>query len=449
MSGRTFIDLFAGCGGLSLGLCEAGWKGQFAIERATDAFETFQENFLSGQGRYRFDWPDGLEKRAFAIEEFLYGWGDKLHALQGKVDLVAGGPPCQGFSFAGKRHVSDPRNRMFQEYVKFVNLVRPKFLILENVPGMGVAHKDGRGIQRATFYQKLIAELDASGYDAKGRLLDAADFGVPQRRSRLVVIGVAREFFRSLGGSKGVDDPLDLIEAIFEGAEAEGLVQCGRLGAGKVTAKQAISDLEIGAAGESALIDYEGGGSRRGYQQIRYRGPETAYQEYMHDGAFAMDSMRLAKHGETVSKRFQKILDETHGRRGRNLSADHRVSLKMLKHRVVPMDPNAPAPTLTTLPDDVLHYSEPRILTVREYARLQSFPDWFVFRGKYTTGGALRKIESPRYTQVGNAVPPLLGKALGVSLMKVLDRERFWPRAVASSNEAPSERERLCAFGLR
>lgn len=112
---------------------------------------------------------------------------------------------------------------MFQEYVKFVNLVRPKFLILENVPGMGVAHKDGRGIQRATFYQKLIAELDASGYDAKGRLLDAADFGVPQRRSRLVVIGVAREFFRSLGGSKGVDDPLDLIEAIFEGAEAEGL----------------------------------------------------------------------------------------------------------------------------------------------------------------------------------------------------------------------------------
>lgn len=97
MSGRTFIDLFAGCGGLSLGLCEAGWKGQFAIERATDAFETFQENFLSGQGRYRFDWPDGLEKRAFAIEEFLYGWGDKLHALQGKVDLVAGGPLAKGF----------------------------------------------------------------------------------------------------------------------------------------------------------------------------------------------------------------------------------------------------------------------------------------------------------------------------------------------------------------
>lgn len=449
VSGPTFIDLFAGCGGLSLGLCEAGWKGRFAIERATDAFETFRENFLSGQGRYRFDWPEGLEKRAFAIEEFLCEWGDKLPMLQGKVDLVAGGPPCQGFSFAGKRHVSDPRNRMFQEYVKFVNIVRPKLLILENVPGMGVAHKDGRGVQRATFYQKLIAELDASGYDAKGRLLDAADFGVPQRRSRLVVIGVAREIFRSLAGPMSVDDPLDLIESIFEGAEAEGNAQRGRLGAGKISAKQAISDLEIGAAGVSKLIDYEGGGSRRGYQQVRYRGPETAYQKYMHDGAFAMDSMRLARHGEIVSKRFRKILDETRERRGRNLTADHRLSLKMLKHRVVPMDPDAPAPTLTTLPDDVLHYSDPRILTVREYARLQSFPDWFVFRGKYTTGGSLRKVESPRYTQVGNAVPPLLGKALGVSLMKVLDRQRCWPRTVASSSEALSEGEGLYAVGLR
>src|SRR5690554_6323726 len=124
----TFIDLFAGCGVLSLGLSEAGWKGRFAIERATDAFETFRANFLSAGGRHRFEWPADLEKRAFSIEEVLEQWGDKLSKLAGEVDLIAGGPPCQGFSFAGKRYASDPRNKMFQKYVEFVRLIRPKFL---------------------------------------------------------------------------------------------------------------------------------------------------------------------------------------------------------------------------------------------------------------------------------------------------------------------------------
>jgi DNA (cytosine-5)-methyltransferase 1 len=84
------------------------------------------------------------------------------------------------------------------------------------------------------------------------------------------------------------------------------------------------------------------------------------------------------------------------------------------------MHPEKPAPTLTTLPDDILHYRDPRILTVREYARIQSFPDWFRFKGKYTTGGASRRHECPRYTQVGNAVPPLLGQAIGSGLMACL-----------------------------
>ena len=91
------------------------------------------------------------------------------------------------------------------------------------------------------------------------------------------------------------------------------------------------------------------------------------------------------------------------------------------KHRIYPMDPWVPAPTITTLPDDVLHYSEPRILTVRESARLQSFPDWFQFRGKFTTGGDRRTKECPRYTQVGNAVPPLLARAIGLTIRAVLD----------------------------
>lgn len=97
-----------------------------------------------------------------------------------------------------------------------------------------------------------------------------------------------------------------------------------------------------------------------------------------------------------------------------------RKTYNLKKHRIVPMAGSDPAPTVTTLPDDILHYSEPRILTVREYARLQSFPDWFHFKGKYTTGGKLRAKECPRYTQVGNAVPPLLARAIGKALQRML-----------------------------
>jgi DNA (cytosine-5)-methyltransferase 1 len=101
-----------------------------------------------------------------------------------------------------------------------------------------------------------------------------------------------------------------------------------------------------------------------------------------------------------------------------NLSDDDRMLLGMLKRRTVPMSPTQPAPTLTTLPDDILHYCDPRILTVRECARLQSFPDWFGFKGKYTTGGDRRRFDCPRYTQVGNAVPPLLARAIGIGILE-------------------------------
>lgn len=169
-------------------------------------------------------------------------------------------------------------------------------------------------------------------------------------------------------------------------------------------------------------IEYAGFGARRGYVQLKYEGPhDTAYQRLMNAGVapYQMDSMRLARHGEDVRARFKKILATSlaTNRRGVNLSSDDRESFGMLKHRTVPMSPTQPAPTLTTLPDDILHYCDPRILTVRESARLQSFPDWFTFHGKYTTGGDRRKVECPRYTQVGNAVPPLLAMAIGAGIL--------------------------------
>src|SRR3546814_4908419 len=117
---------------------------------------------------------------------------------------------------------------------------------------------------------------------------------------------------------------------------------------------------------------------------------------------------------EDVRERFARILAEC--RRGVRMDDNARRSYGLKKHRIYPMSPTDPAPTITTLPDDVLHYSEPRILTVRESARLQSFPDWFQFKGKFTTGGDRRTRECPRYTQVGNAVPPPLARAHGTAI---------------------------------
>ncbi len=398
-----------------MGLAQAGWQGLFAIERANDAFETFRVNFLSESSRYQFQWPVWLAQSAHSIDDVLERHGQDLAQMRGKVDLIAGGPPCQGFSFAGRRNSADPRNKMFQRYVAFVQIIKPKFLVLENVPGMTVAHtKRGNGVGRGkrTYYDKLRDALDELGYSVSPMILDAADYGVPQHRERLVVVGIRSDVAKAFPtGSTGV----------FGYIGKEGRDQLEALGNGKyVTAEQALSDLEVGIGEQRAsrTIEYVGDGARQGYVQLAYRGTkDSPYQKLMNEGVSRdkMDSMRLARHHPDVEWRFQEILDSC--RPGMNLSAQDRERLGLLKHRTVPMARKKPAPTLTTLPDDILHYSDPRILTVREYARLQSFPDWFTFHGKYTTGGDRRKVECPRYTQVGNAVPPLLARAIGVGVL--------------------------------
>lgn len=409
----TFIDLFSGCGGLSLGLSQAGWQGVFAIERAADAFETFRANFLEARSRYPFQWPQWLEQRAHSIDEVLENHRKELEDMCGAVDLIAGGPPCQGFSFAGKRNAADPRNKMFERYVSFVDIVRPRFLVLENVPGMQVAHATRNGGRKQiTYYTKLLDALVGLGYEASGGMeLDSSEFGVPQRRKRLVVVGIRSDVAGSFPtGYAG----------IFEKIRGEGKRQLAMFGAGSfVSAKDAISDLELGTGkvAKQRVVEYSGDGARTGSIQLGYVSKHSsAYQAQMNKGvpASRMDSMRLARHRKDVEARFAKILGAC--RRGVNLSSEDRWRFGMLKHRTVPMAHSQPAPTLTTLPDDILHYNEPRILTVRECARLQSFPDWFVFKGKYTTGGDRRRVECPRYTQVGNAVPPLLARAVGVGI---------------------------------
>jgi len=413
---KQFIDLFAGCGGLSLGLSQAGWRGVLAIERDRMAFETFSRNFIHGPKAIRFDWPDWLEQRAWPIDKLLEEHQFELSSIRGTIDLVAGGPPCQGFSFAGRRVKNDPRNQLFTRYVQLVNDLRPRALVVENVPGMRVAHgameRRGRcrpGPRPRSYYQKLVNSLRELNYVVEGRLLDACRFGVPQQRPRLIVIGLTKEIADQTEGG---------VEAVFRHIETYRCAQLTELGLRcQVSAKDAISDLEVIGRPLRPCDDPE---SRAGFSELVYGKPRSRYQRLMHEDVdvSVMNSMRLARHTKKVTKRFLDIINSC--RQGVRMSDHDRDRFGLLKHRVYPMAPNKPAPTITTLPDDVVHYSEPRILTVRESARLQSFPDWFEFCGKFTTGGSRRMKECPRYTQVGNAVPPLLARAIGLGIAATL-----------------------------
>lgn len=420
MKSYTFADLFAGCGGLSLGLSLAGLNGKFAIERDEMAFQTFSANFIDKPGPVgAFDWPEWLEKKAWDIEQLLALHKADLEGLRGTIDILAGGPPCQGFSFAGRRVENDPRNLLFKKYVEVVEALQPQALIIENVPGMRVAHArrnvvDFQGpVQpendKKSFYDKLVESLSASGYEVDAMLVDSSRFGVPQRRMRLIAIGVRRDLFEWLdGGKRRIFEALD--EARVEQLKFLGLPE-------SVSASSAISDLEVSTKAQVPCTDPE---SRAAFLEAGYIGPETTYQRLMHQAHQGpMDSMRLARHRDDVRDRFSRIITEC--RKGVRMDDESRKTYGLKKHRIYPMASGEPAPTVTTLPDDILHYSEPRILTVRETARLQSFPDWFAFKGKFTTGGDRRTKECPRYTQVGNAVPPYLARAIGNALVQLLE----------------------------
>ncbi|MEQ9546370.1 MAG: DNA cytosine methyltransferase [Marinobacter sp.] len=416
MAHHKFVDLFAGCGGLSLGLSMAGLEGVFAIEKDPMAFGTFSANFL-GKRKLpvkKFAWPLWLEQKAWGIDDLLDEHRNQLHNLKNEIEILAGGPPCQGFSFAGRRQESDPRNLLFERYVEVVDAIRPSALILENVPGMKVAHatKSDAGIRQQaseSYYEKLKRSLEAIGYDVHCEFMDASRFGVPQKRSRLIVLGLENSISAKLDGGAN---------RVFQLLEEKRKEQLSEFRLPEiVTASDAISDLHTDHSLRQPCADPY---SPSGFEEAVYLGPDTRYQKLMnkHCAKDAMDSMRLARHRQVVRERFARILNEC--KAGVLMDKESRERFGLKKHRIYLMSRNLPAPTITTLPDDVLHYSAPRILTVRESARIQSFPDWFRFSGKFTTGGSMRSQECPRYTQVGNAVPPFLARAIGLAVTAAL-----------------------------
>lgn len=388
-----YIDVFAGCGGLSLGLHKAGLQGIFAVEKNADAFSTLKFNLIDNS--HHFEWPNEIELKNWDINELIKKHRHFLEKIKDEADIVVGGPPCQGFSLAGLRNKDDIRNTLVDSYIEFIDLIEPKFLFFENVYGFTIAFQEKNNVGKEVFSEKLIYELKKRDYSVEARMIDLSEYGIPQKRKRFILFATksrnANMFFEYLKQNK---------VPFLEKRNLEI----------SVTVKQAIGDLER-KNGEVESID------TKGYMNGTYSRKKSTYQKYMRkdlkNGSIP-DSHRFAKHRETTIELFKELMNLSN--RSFRITPGMEGAGNLRKRGITPLKPDSICPTLTSIPDDLIHYSEPRIMTVREYARIQSFPDDFYFRGKYTTGGSMRKKDVPRYTQVANAVPPLFAEQVGYAI---------------------------------
>ena len=397
-----YIDLFAGCGGLSLGLHNAGWKGLFAIEKSPDAFKTLKHNLIDNKNH--FNWPQWLPKENMEIDKAIKQYKDDLGTLKNKVDLVAGGPPCQGFSMAGRRNENDQRNNLIKSYIDFIKIIKPKILFFENVKGFTLEFKKNKdkGKEYSSYVENALIR---AGYFVKGELVNFGEYGIPQKRTRFILVGVRKDLANA---SK------ELAETFFSTIKDN---RHSFLSEKNLTVNTNLKDAI------SALLKANGlkeSPDTKSFQAGTYSKIKSPYQSLMREGVEnkIADSHRFPKHRPDIIEKFDVILKTC--RKNKDIDAKTRERFNIKKHTIIPLDKNDKSPTITTLPDDYIHYSEPRILTVREYARIQSFPDWYQFQGKYTTGGKRRTQEVPRYSQIGNAIPPLFGEQSGLVLKQLI-----------------------------
>ena len=371
-----------------------------AIEAHSDAFATYRANLID-TGLVGGEWPEWLDVGPCDVVGLARDHRQHLAGLRGEVDLVAGGPPCQGFSMNGRRDPDDPRSLMVGAYLDVVEQVRPRLVLLENVPGF-VSMKGTSGNTYAEIVRRQLGEL---GYQVWDDVVLASDWGVPQRRPRYICVAAP------VGSLPGIH-PFERLRT-----ERRQFLEVRGLWPGPTTARDALSDFELN--GGPPALDPDWGAQGFMAVERHSEADASAYQRLMRRGSTEQPTdRRTARHSPAIVARLREILATC--RRGMALHPDDRERLGMGKRCITPLDAHAPAPTVTTLPDDFVHYSEARTMSVREHARLQSFPDWFSFCGPYTAGGPGRRYACPRYTQVGNAVPPLLAEAVGESLLGLL-----------------------------
>lgn len=390
---------------MSLGLYQAGWHGLFAIEKNAFAFETLKYNLIDN--KKHFDWPEWLPLMPHDINEVLKNYSRQLKDLKGTIDLVAGGPPCQGFSMAGKRVKDDVRNQLVFSYIKFIKIVQPKMLLFENVKGFTYAFNKNKRNDVDSYSNKVISALEGLGYNVKPHVIDFSEYGVPQRRKRFILVGIRKD----IGSPDMFEDMLKKNRDSF--LKEKGIETT-------VSLREAISDL-LRNNGTMPTPD------RNGFLSGKYGGEELSNYERLMRGDYPCnhevpDSHSFARHSADKLNCYKRLLTDC-PIRGKRIDGKARAEWGIRQRGITVLDPDAVSPTITGQPDDYLHYSEPRIMTVRECARIQSFPDWYEIKKKYTTGGKMRRIEVPRYSQVGNAIPPLFAEQAGIVLKQILQHE--------------------------
>ncbi|MFW9990565.1 MAG: DNA cytosine methyltransferase [Candidatus Odinarchaeota archaeon] len=358
------IDLFAGCGGLSKGLEWANFNVVFANEILKEPSDTYKLNHPATVHLMK----DIREVTVEEIESMIPVGKEAIH-------LVAGGPPCEGFSIAGKRDPDDPRSQLFLDFVRITDHFKPDWFIMENVPGL-------KSMKKGRVYRDIMKTFKDIGYKVESKILLAADHGVPQTRKRLFFMGTrtGKEIVFSEGNSKGKAP-----------------------GKNHLTVWDAISDLPSLEAGE---------------RKVKYlKQPQNDYQRKMRENVKdgELKNHVIVKHRPRIIERFKHIPQ------GGNM-ADAPVELQPKKiytarHRRLVAD--KPSPTVTShCLDELLHPYQHRAVTPREAARLQSFPDDYEITGPLVVFHSAP--EHDMYEQIGDSVPPLLAKSLGSIICRKL-----------------------------
>lgn len=350
------IDLFSGAGGLSEGFSNAGFKILLGIDNDSKALESFQKNH------------NGAKIICGDITKITFKNDIKPLVQNKKIDFIIGGPPCQGMSLAGNRELDDPRNKLYLSYLRILGEIRPKGFVIENVPGL-VSLFHGK------IKNSILVRLKEMDYKVKFKVLTASDYGVPQRRKRVFFVGIRNDIDATFEFPKPIDDI--------------------------VTSKMALSDLP-----PLESVDYLGD-KRQNY----YTEPQNNYQKLMRKNSKYVYNHIAAKHTEKTRKIISMVPD---GGNYKDLPKEYQ-NTRHFHVAWTRFNSNKPAPTIDTGHRHHFHYKWNRVPTVRECARLQSFPDKYIFYGNKTQ----------QFRQVGNAVPPLLAETVAKSLKKAfLDRER-------------------------
>ncbi len=339
----TFIDLFCGCGGLSYGLEMAGHECLLGVDMEPAAIASFKLNHPKALG-----WNGDIKKLNAKTLKALIGTN--------KVDMVVGGPPCQGFSTVGRGVVEDERNQLFREFVRVVKVTRPKIILFENVTGL-VAKKN------AAILAKIFDQFERLGYTMEARVMSAEEYGVPEMRRRAIIMGVLGGeclFPKPTHGLRGKKALVTVKEVFRNFKNSQGKIHNHDPRQAELKNKEDKERLTFIPAGSG----------------IRYQADEKKY----------------------LPKKLWFDVDWETLREGR-----------FRQTRLQRLPWNKPAPTILTSRTSYYHPKESRYLTPREAAACQGFPNDFIFAGSQTA----------QFKQIGNAVPPLLAQALGESIKKI------------------------------